>query len=444
MRSLTVIILIFLHFQCLNAQKAVTLDDCIAIALANNLTLKNSALNVERQAYEKKRTAWNSLPRLDLGASQDFEYGFNIEPSTNTRTNEDFASNDFFARARWDFLNISKFRTNRKAKIDLNKEKENYKSDRNQLIITVVQYYTQVLYQKEFSEILKQQERESSKQLKRLQGALDYGYIAKSELYDAEAEAALDQKAVILAANERERSVLNLLNLINYDDGAVMIEYVDFFSADTSAIKVLPTDVARWAITNPLALSAKYEVESARKAVQISRANSYPELSLRYQLESFFVQNLTNPDPDDEESRVFEDQIINNQTQFVGASLNIPLFNGLQNRYATKIAKVNVEAAKVNEELVKDNLKFEIQTTINEIENAISTYITSLQVLRAGLESFRTSKLKYEQGKINAFNFAIAKKNLLRAEVELIEVKYNLFFNKKKLEILSSGQSILP
>ena len=418
-----------------SSQEKLSLNDCIIIGFKNNLTLKNKSLDIAKAKLVNKQSVWNNLPRINFGASQDYEYGFNIEPTTNTRTNEDFLSNDLALNASVDVFNLAKLKRQSKTKIDLLKSVVDLDADRKILLINIVQYYLEVMFNKEYVSILENQLLESENQLDRLNKALSFGYISKSELYDAEAEYAIDKKNVLIGKNSTRRSILNLFNLLNYKANIDEVEFVDVkFELDTTPIGDKRKLIAKTLNNNNQITSAKYNLESAKKQVEIYRAQYFPTIKLQYQLESFFTKSLSNPD-DDYDS--FNSQLRNNQTNFIGASISVPIFNGLQNRYDVQIAKVEYEKAKIDQEIVTNNINYQVQQTLQDLENAISTYETSLQVVHAALESFRMSRLKYEQGKINAFNFAAAKENSLKAEIELLDSKYKIYFFREKLKIFS-------
>jgi len=414
-------------------QVSLTLDDCIELALKNNLQIQQDILTVESQRLIKTRAAWNNLPRLNLSATQNYEFGFTIDPNTNTRVNADFLSNNFSLRASYDLLNISRFKQYSKATTDYDKSLVDYETNKNQVLLTIAEFYLDVMFRTEYVIILNNQLKESEAQLKRLKEALDFGYIAKSELYDAQAEFSIDKKAVLLADNNRKRAILNLLNLINYDVGIDDVDFFDIlFQVDTTAISDNTVYYDEALKNNPRMQSALYNVESAKKEVGINRANGLPSIGLIYQFGSFYSESLdTNTAPS------FEDQLRDNQRQFIGGTLRLPLFNALQNKYSIKLAKIEHERSKINEEITRTQLKFEVEQTIQDLDNAISAYQSSQEVLEAARESFRTSKLKYEQGKINAFDFAIAKKNLLQTEFDLLDSKFKLYYNRTKLDFLS-------
>ncbi len=435
----TILLLVFVLTSFFSvSQVKLTLEDCIEIALKNNLQLNSRLLDVERQRLVKNKALWNNLPSIDIDASHDYDFGSTIDKDSNSRVDEDFQSNDFSINASLDLVNISKYKIYNKAKINLEQTETDYEVVKNQMLLNISQYFLEVMFNSEYVEILKTQLLESQKQLDRLNEALSFGYIAKSELYDAEAEYSIDKKAVLFAENSEKRSILNLLNLLNYDKEVEDVEFFDIlFKIDTTTILNKKNYYQEALKFNPQIQSSNYSLLSAKKDIGINRAAGLPKLKLNYQYGTFYSKNLS----DDSETISFSDQFNNNKTQYLGASLRIPVLNALQNQHNIKIAKVDYEKAKLQQEIVKDNLKFAVAQTIQDLENAMSAYQTTLNVLNAARESFRTSKLKYEQGKINAFDFATAKKNLLQTEFDLLDSKFKLYFNRTKLNLLTKSNS---
>lgn len=434
-KTILLFVIVLTSFFSLSQVK-LTLEDCKDIALKNNLQLNGKLLDIERQRLVKNKALLNNFPEINLGASHDYDFGSTIDKDSNSRTNEDFQSNEFYLSASLDLFNMANYKIHDKSKIDLKQSETDYEVVKNQMLLTISQYFLEVMFHSEYVEILKNQLKESQKQINRLNEALSFGYIAKSELYDAEAEYSIDKKAVLFAENSKKGSILSLLNLINYDKNIDEVDFFDIlFKIDTTEISNKSDYYVEALKHNPEMKSSNYSLLSAKKDVGINRAKGLPKLSLNYQYGTYYSKNLN----DDFIVTPFNDQLKDNKTQFIGASLKVPLFDGLQNQHNIKIAKLDYEKSKLEQEIVKDNLKFAIEQTIQELENAISAYQTTLDVLNAARESFRTSKLKYEQGKINAFEFATAKKNLLQTEFDLLDSKFKLYFNRTKLNMLTNS-----
>src|SRR5260221_10828008 len=72
-----------------------TLQQCIDYALAHNLTIKQSELNVELSKIGVNQSTMNLFPNLNGFASDNYFYGRSIDPNTNTYTNNQVRSNSF-------------------------------------------------------------------------------------------------------------------------------------------------------------------------------------------------------------------------------------------------------------------------------------------------------------------------------------------------------------
>ncbi|MEP3839076.1 MAG: TolC family protein [Algibacter sp.] len=423
-----------IHSQT-NGELELTLEGCFILAIRNNLDLKQNEMEVEKQKLLSKRAKWHFLPDVSIGATQDYEFGFNIEPSTNTRANEDFLSNDLYLTASMDLLNFSSLSSFKKSQASVKKSEADSKIAKRNVLLTIAQYYLDVMFNDEYLKLLNNQLAESDKQINRLNDALNYGYIAKSELYDAVAEHAIDKKNVELGENSKNRALLNLLYLLNYKvDTDKVVFFDNLFEVDESTLKDKSYYIDKVLANNPISKSADYNVEIAEASIGEIRGSVLPKLSLKYQVESFYVKSLSE---DNEDIFPFGTQIGDNKTNSIGASLSIPIFNGLKNSYDVQVAKLDHEKAIMAKQLVNNNLIFEVEKAYQDIGDAIVEYKSSNEVLLSSTESFRTSKLKYEEGKINAFNFAIAKRNLLKSELDVITAKYKWYFNSVKLDLIT-------
>src|SRR5579871_78273 len=64
------------------AQEKLTMQECVRIALDNNLTVKRSVYNVETNRVGLLGAVGNFLPTLNFGVSGSQNYGRNLNPVT--------------------------------------------------------------------------------------------------------------------------------------------------------------------------------------------------------------------------------------------------------------------------------------------------------------------------------------------------------------------------
>src|SRR5687767_14159012 len=80
---------IILPCLCWAQQKtAVTLDECIATALKNNLDVQRRQLQLEASGVNLKQSRMNRLPQLNAAVSHGINQGRSIDPFTNTYIDE--------------------------------------------------------------------------------------------------------------------------------------------------------------------------------------------------------------------------------------------------------------------------------------------------------------------------------------------------------------------
>ena len=64
-----------------------TLSECVAYALENNITIKQSVLDLKETTINKKDAVGNFFPSFNAGASHSWNLGLNVDPVTNINVN---------------------------------------------------------------------------------------------------------------------------------------------------------------------------------------------------------------------------------------------------------------------------------------------------------------------------------------------------------------------
>ena len=91
---------------------------------------------------------------------------------------------------------------------------------------------------------------------------------------------------------------------------------------------------------HPELLRARYQMQASKHEWHQARASLYPSLSLSAGLSTTYYKTLHN-----QAAESFRSQMKNNMGEFLGVSLNIPLFNRLQTITSIRKAKNNYRIA---------------------------------------------------------------------------------------------------
>jgi outer membrane protein len=90
--------------------------------------------------------------------------------------------------------------------------------------------------------------------------------------------------------------------------------------------------------------------------------------------------------------------------------------------------------AGLNETDVRNQLRKDVEQACQDVVSAQSAYEASLEKYRAVNESSVLSDEKFRQGMINSVDYLVQKTNLIVAESELLQAKYNLIFSYKIMD----------
>src|SRR6267154_4380603 len=188
-----------------------TLQECVKVALDNNLTVKRGVYNVESNKVGLLSAKGNFLPTLTLVGSGSQSYGRNLNPVTYqyfqgiTRTVNPSAQGGILLYNG--LRNQNTYRQNKKnveaADLDLEKAK-------NDVIITVVTNYTNVILNKELFENAKYQLNSSQQQLEKIQKQVAAVALPKSNELTQEATVATNETNLITQENTYNLSLLQL------------------------------------------------------------------------------------------------------------------------------------------------------------------------------------------------------------------------------------------
>ncbi|NQX99309.1 MAG: TolC family protein, partial [Flavobacteriales bacterium] len=115
-------------------------------------------------------------------------------------------------------------------------------------------------------------------------------------------------------------------------------------------------------------------------------------------------------------------------------SLNIPIFNRYQFRSNVNKSKINVEKVQYNLESERLRLRETIQTAYTDALASSKSYDAAITSVTAQQKAFDYSQERFKAGAINSFDFNQTKNNLLNAQSQLIQSKYDFMFKLKVLE----------
>jgi len=467
MKRILLVIAIALMAGRVGAQvQQLTLQECLKIALDNNLTVKRSVYNVETNQVNLLGAKGNFLPTLNLNGSGSQNYGRNLNPVTYqyfqgvTKTvNPSITGSVLLFNG---LRNQLTYRQNRKyidaADLDLQKAK-------NDVIITVVTNYTTVILNKELFENAKFQLNSSEQTLDRIKKQVAAGALPKTNELNQEATVATNETNLITQENNYNLAVLTLKQSMQVPASNQFEVVIPDIALSDMSVDKTPEEIYAMSTQNlPQVKSALLKVDAAQYAMKAARAAYYPRLSLTYAAVSNYnsasdqaqyttVPNSVGPigyvgsNPSDivysplvpqqvkvSDSYHVDKQLQDNIYKNVGLSLSIPILNGFQTRTGVQQAIINRELANITVKETENTLRQSIETAYNNAVAASKTYAAAVKQVNASEEAYRMTTLRFDNGAANFVEYQISANDLFSAKSTLSRSKFNFILTKKILD----------
>lgn len=416
-------------------QKEWTLEECIAHALQNNISIKQQEIMTDYQVVALEQSKLNLLPTLNGSASHNYSFGRALDETTYEFTeNETVQSNNFYAGSNVTlFSGLVKYNTILKNKYEVLASEQELEQFRDNISLNIALAYLQILLNKELVTATESQVELTYQQIDRTRKMVDAGSLARGNLLEIEAQAAREELQLVNMRNQLTLSLLNLAQMLE-------LQSTDDFNVAIPAITVRDEAVdgnpaAIYAIaekTRPEILSAEYKLKSAEYDLAIAQGNRSPRLSLGASMSTGYSDMRLKPITN--EKYPFGEQLNDNLNYGLGFTLNIPIFNGWQVNSGIKNSRLGIENSRYSLENTRKQLYKNIQQSYTDASGALKKYNASQKAVASMEEAFRYAEQKLGVGMVTAVEYNQSKTQLLNAQSEMAQAKYEYVFKTKVLD----------
>ncbi len=448
-----------------NAVQVLGLQQCIDIALKNNITVQQGQLQVESSELQLRQARFNQLPSVNGLVSQNVSSGYNINPATNQFLTNTTGSNNFQVNATVPvFQGFQLKNAIAQNKVIRQATEKELAATQNNVVLNVIQQYLNVLTGAEQLVIAKRQVETSQAQVDRTQKLVNAGSAPEANLYEIKATLANDQLTVVNNQNTVDLAKLALLQAMNLPAGQPFeVEFINLPDPRIQAYELPASEVYNVAKqTQPQLQGADLRVEAARRGIEIARAGLYPRLTFSGGVSTIYssvgipkvapnntivtteigtinvggtyVPVSTTAPGFSRSSFTFFEQLSNNLNEGVSLNLSIPIFG-------QRLARTNILNATIqqrNAQLNADNTRLQLRQQIETAYTSLLASSNRYQATEASVFSleraFRAAESRYNAGAINATDYNVAKNRYDIARGQLVQAKYDYVFRVKILD----------
>ena len=460
------IILFLLLPAILMGQERMTLEQCIQRAEEKNLNVLNAQL--ERELAEKSldRTWWDLAPDLNGVATHGYNYGRVVDRFTNTFANDQVQTNNFFLSSNLDlFRGLQRQNSIKQAQVDVKASEQGLDASRNDVRLEVVQAFLDVLGLRERIASMQAQIVNTQERLTLTDELVKAGRLARAEYMNLDAQLAQELFNLTDLQNQHDQRMLALgramqldaQQMMSFDIQAPVISDMRVSEPTASSDEVL-ANVLR---TNPAFKQSELQLQSAERAVTIARGGALPSLTLQGSLGTGYsgrnfqqvgepILDGTVPIGATEDGDIvyspnysintalvpFGEQLDQNFNQSLIFTLQVPLFNQMQNRFQIDQARVRYEQSRNRMISVQNDMQRSVLDAIVMQRSAYRQFQAATRSVEAGQLSLEYAQQRFDQGIITSIEFNQVKNNLIRSEADLINAKYQYLMATKYLDIL--------
>jgi outer membrane protein len=392
-----------------------TLQQCVDLAIKNNLTVKTSGTTMERDRIALQQARENLLPTLNGNVSQSLSFGRSQDPTNYNYVNQKInygqygLSSNLLLSNGFSYINAIKQNA-----LAYQAGKMDFQQVKDLTTLNIISLYLQVQFNA------------SKVNLDRVTILNQAGSVAPADFYNIKGAHANDAAGVVNAKNNLVTAKLNLLEAMNvpYNKDIKLVR----LSSDQApkSYDQTPDQIYSTALGSLAQVkAADFRVKAAEKEVQSRKGRLYPTLTLGGSINTNYSSTGTTS---------FSSQFRNNYSYGPGLNLQIPILNYFQNRNNVKLAKLDLIDAQNTSNNTQVQLKQQIEqayanmTAANDRFNAVTEQVASYQ------EAYNATSVKFNAGVITADIFVIAKNNLDIANTNLINARYDYLIRVKILD----------
>lgn len=424
------------------AQQLVPIRAAVEQALNNNLQVKQAQFQAALSEEDLKLAKNQFYPSVNAQAGGSMRFGRYFDqttgqlvPSVNTANASVTADLPIFQG----FQRVNQILAN---KNQLAADQSNVEKVKNDLILSVVTTYLEALTNQDLLTAAQQQLKLSQQQLEVAEANYEVGNNTLADLSQAKSQVATDELNVTSAQNAFELSILNLKQLMEMNPAEqITLEKPTIESVEAIPVLHNANDVYQQAIAlQPDIKMAAFSTKVAEKNIDIAKGAYYPTLGFGAgygtsvsSVASRLVGLDANGDPIYERIN-FGDQLRENESPYIGLSLNIPIFNKFQTKINVNKAKINYQNALTNEQLTKNNLNKVIHQAVLDLRSAQARYYSTETAFASAKDAFEVIRQRYEVGLANSVELFTAQTTMNKSEFDHIQARYDLIFRSKVID----------
>ena len=428
MRVSLLFCLIF-FFAGVNAQKKLTIDDAVKIAMKNNFDILVAGNDANIARVNNTPGNAGMLPTVALSGTgnysldnsyQKYPDGTSVNlPSLNSTTIS------AGAQLSWTLFDGGKmFVTKNKLKEIESLGEIQFRDKVLQTLFNVIAAYYDVVRQQQQLNSINETLKYNKDRVIISQTGFNAGSLIKTDLLQAKIdlnvimESAINQQFIIIEAKKNLKLLLGQSSDSIY---AVSDSILLNYSPDRKDL------LQKLNSSNTSILSFQKQIDIANLTVKEAKSGYLPNFGFKA---GYYFSQSTNPSITVSQNRTTGPQ--------VGGTLTIPLYSAGENNRKVTVAKLEAESAKIDLQNIKLQMNTILENTLTDFENQQKLLQIENDNNELAMENMKISLERLRLGQTTSLEVHLAEEDYVQSSTRLIDFRYSLKLAETKLKQLIS------
>ncbi len=402
-----------------------TLQKCISFALTRNIQVRKSELTNQQNLVNAIEAKAQLFPSANASVSQNFNW---TKSSAGESGLTGSNGSGYSVNTGVTVFNASRLTTLiKQAELNIEGGKYSLETTKESISLSILDAYLQILYAEEQVHNGEKQIESTASELNLAEERLALQAISQSDYAQVKSQLASEK---LTLANSQSQLVIAKITLEQLMELPVSDNFNISHPDLTESLNQNRMPDVKSVYETALAIKPQIKNAAINKEIasldeKVAKSGLFPVLSASAGISSGY-SSLTPGS--------YFSQMNNGIYPTAGFMLSIPIYQKKQVKTSIALAKIGYQNAELNEFDTKNNLRKSIEQACVDVRSAQIKYEASKENYSATFEAEVLSDEKFKQGVINSVDYLVSKTNLIVAESDLLQSKYNLIVSYKILD----------
>lgn len=419
----------------ISQEKIWTMEECMRYAVENSTAVKKQQYTNDTYKAEYISSITSFLPSISAGSSAMYNYGRTLGDDNVYQDISSF-TNKYNGDVTLTLFNggvlVNQWR---KAKINQKLGINDIRKEKDDLAIKTMAAFVDVVYYKGTAKFAEEKLDESNQLLYKTNRMEELGLKGKADVAQIEAQVAADDYSFTRYTNLYNIALATLKELMNYPSDEELSVDTLIISESYLLENESVEDVYELAKeTNPAALQADYQLQAYKMQHLIEKGRLLPTISFNAGVNTNYFKDLEFKYTAEKPLASFKSQFKDKMGEYVGFSINIPLFNGLYKVTNVRRARNNVRIAIENQTQIHRQLETSIEKALLERGGYAKETIQMEKKVASEEYAYQVTLRKYEEGLMSPLDLQTSSNILIQSKADLLQKKLMYVIKCKEVD----------